>query len=136
MRPTQTTVHETDGSSFNAVRLIVGRTLIIRPSQNGSYLILQALIDLKSLTAVSDIWVNHYSGNAWLKMELFVASPFEAEPVWSTMVNTSQVNGKTVSEPPVCNGWGWNQKWCGWNISSTEAASPKGQCLLHLAFVM
>ena len=72
------------------------------PTQNGG---VQALIDLKAIHAVSDIWMNHFSGNAWARLEIFLRSPFDAEPVWSADINNSQVNGVPVNEPPVCNGW-------------------------------
>ena len=83
------------------------------PSQNGG---IQALIDLKAVHAVSDIWMNHYSGNAWARLELFLDSPFDADPVWSTSINNTQRNGIPVNEPTVCNGWVREMKvWLRWN---------------------
>ena len=34
----------------------------------------------------------------------------------------------------VCNGWGWNQRWCGWNISKTEAGAPKGRYIVFTPY--
>jgi hypothetical protein len=95
---------------------------------------IQGLIDLKATHAVSDIWMNHHNGNAIAVLEIYAESPFGlgAKPVWRQEVNTTQdaVTKKTVAPPPVCTGWGWAQRWCGWNISSTEAAAPKGRYIL------
>lgn len=88
------------------------------------------LIDLMATHAISDIWINHYSGYVQARIEIFAESPFGAQPVWSYLVNTTQVDGKQVSPPPVCTGWGYAQRWCGWNISKTEAEAPKGRYIV------
>lgn len=64
-------------------------------------------------------------------MQLFIESPFDTNPVWSAVINTTQdATGKPVHPPPVCSGWGYTQRWCGWNISKTEAGAPKGRYLV------
>ena len=88
---------------------------------------IQGLIDLKSLHAVSDIWLNHYNGGAAATIEIFAESPFDAKPVWTAFVNTS---AKPALGPPVCTGWGFAQRWCGWNISKTAADAPKGRFIV------
>ena len=30
----------------------------------------------------------------------------------------------------MCSGWGYGQRWCGWNISKTEASAPKGRYIV------
>lgn len=93
---------------------------------------LQALIDLRAVHSVSDLWMYHRNGDAVATLELFATSPFDAKPVWRQLVNTSEdaVTKKPVAPPPVCTGWGWAQHWCGWNISKTEADAPKGRYIL------
>jgi hypothetical protein len=104
------------------------------PTSNGG---IQGLVDLGVTTAVSDIWINHYEGIAVFTLELFAESPFDEKPVWQQLVNSTHNNAGLPAHPPyVCNGWGWNQRWCGWNISKTEAAAPKGRYLLVLSSVM
>jgi hypothetical protein len=61
----------------------------------------QAFVDLKAVHAISDVWINLHSGNAWLTIELFLDSPFDRNAVHTIVVNTSQTNGKPVAEPPV-----------------------------------
>ena len=56
---------------------------------------------VQSVHAISDIWINHYSGNVWATLELFLESPFDTEPVWSTVINTTQVGGVVTHPPPV-----------------------------------
>ena len=68
------------------------------------------------------------------KLELFLDSPFDDKPVWSQVINGTQVNGIPVHPPYVADGWGWNQRWGGWNISKTEAQAPKGRYLVFSAF--
>ena len=69
--------------------------------------------------------MNHYSGNAWARLELFLDSPFDADPVWSTSINNTQRNGIPVNEPTVCNGWVREMKvWLRWN-------PPPGSNLLN-----
>ena len=94
------------------------------PSANGG---VQALIDLKAVHAISDIWLNHGSGYVQARLDLFLNSPFDNETVHSILVNTTQVNGKVAAPPPVCAGWGWAQRWCGWNTSRTEQNAPKAR---------
>ena len=98
------------------------------PAANGG---VQALVDLQTPHAVSDIWLNHHSGYVQAALEIFATSPFDARPVWRAAINTTHDKaGSPVAPPPVCSGWGWNQRWCGWNISKTEAASPKGRYIV------
>jgi hypothetical protein len=89
------------------------------PTSNGG---VQGLIDLGATTAISDIWINGLHGPLEFVLEIFADSPFDDKPVWQQLVNTSHNSTKQPTHPPfVCTGWGWNQRWCGWNISATEA---------------
>jgi hypothetical protein len=79
-----------------------------------------AVIDLGSPHLISDIYAQHRSGSVVARLSINADSPFDATPAWSTVVNTSQNAKKQPTNPPyVCNGWGWMQPWCGWNISRT-----------------
>lgn len=83
---------------------------------------------MQTAHAISDIWLNHHTGFFSGTLEIFEESPFDAKPAWRQLINTTHnKEGIPVSPPFVCNGWGWAQRWCGWNISKTEAASPKGR---------
>jgi hypothetical protein len=97
------------------------------PASNGG---VQGLIDLGGTTALSDVWMNIMHG-VTVQLALFADSPFDAKAVWQVMGNTTHTSAGIPSSPPtVCNGWGWSQRWCGWNISTSEAAAPKGRYLV------
>ena len=102
------------------------------PTSNGG---VQGLVDLRVKTAISDIWINSHSGTPEFLLELFAESPFDDKPVWSQLVNSSHNKaGMPVQPPFVCNGWGWSQRWCGWNISKTEANARKARYLVVSLF--
>jgi len=58
-----------------------------------------AVIDLGSPHLISDIYAEHRNGNVVGRLSITSDSPFDATPVWSTPVNTTQ-NAKGAPEAP------------------------------------
>ena len=75
-----------------------------------------ALIDLGALYDLTAVYANHHDGSVIADFSVG-PTPFKNTASWR-INDTAQVAGEH------CFGWGWKDRWCGWNMSyATNGAS-------------